>query len=124
MLRNHKQPEKTSILVSISWNVRLPAQRDMVSSGYVGEYFDWFVFGNTYIHHTEYHDASVLWSRAGHSDGTCVTLRKEAAVGLAFFVCEYPEYYLQPWQRIIVYDVRIWAFYAGKILKSDLGNRP
>ncbi|MGO8716999.1 MAG: hypothetical protein ACLPSL_01420, partial [Smithella sp.] len=38
--------------------------------------------------------------------------------------CEYPECYLHLWPRNIVYDVRIWAFCAGKILKSDLGNRP
>jgi hypothetical protein len=46
MLRNRQQPEKTSILVSISWNVRLPVQRDTVSSGRVGEDFGGFVFRN------------------------------------------------------------------------------
>ena len=48
-MRNAAQSQtskKTSIPVSILWNVRLPVQRDMVSSGHVGEDFGGFVFRN------------------------------------------------------------------------------
>ena len=47
-LRNRQHPKKTSIPVSILWSVRLPAQRDTVSSGRVGVGFGGYVFRNTW----------------------------------------------------------------------------
>ena len=38
--------------------------------------------GVSYIHHTKYHDASVLWERAGHSEGMLITSNQKA-----FFSC-------------------------------------
>ena len=79
--------------------------------------------GIPYLHHTEYHDTSVLWERAGHSEGFRVTFCSKAFVGFAFFVFEYSEGYLRLWQRIMVYYVRVWAFYAGNVLKKVFGQQ-